>query len=194
MKKILVLITMILTMIWVLPSCGNNSNSQKSSDMEETSQTESSTTGQTNHDKTKWNRTTDSDGSQQYICISDNYHVVNGQKIALAYNFMYWPDSPVAEYVYSAGFTFVDESGAGVKPTFDINANEKKVRVTWNNGNVSTLPTSAKATSLYMGGSFGYDFQKMLNNQKKFSINVILSTGQSLTYNFDISQMGPLNI
>lgn len=147
--------------------------------------------GQTNHDKTEWCERIGSDGKLQYICVSDNYHVVNGQKIALAYNFMYWPDAPGDHLVYTAGFTFVDESGAGVKPIFDVNAN-KHVIVTWNNGTSQTPISSASVTALQVYS--GYDFQRTLNNQKKFSVNVILSTGQVFTYKFDISQMGPLNI
>lgn len=168
----------------LLFSCGSNGNDN---------------TGTVDQDKTKWFRT--DDGNMEIVsCYSDNYYKINGRKIALCYTFLYWASSPYEVNKFVCGFSFIDttnETGEGQnKPSFSTQqgANNKLVLM-WENGQSSTLTMDkVEPSQLLMFNPWAEKFQRILNENKKFSVNVTLADGQTLNFKIDISQRGSLNI
>lgn len=130
--------------------------------------------------------------------LSDNYYIIDGRKIALFYQFIAFPNSPYEDQKYSVSFNFIDLTdgvdGAKIAPSFDT-ANNKELPITWNGGNGGVLTMAKlKPTNIVAFYPLSYDFQKTLNQKQGFKVSVATTAGQSLQYNFDISQRGPLNI
>lgn len=182
--------------IVAVSSCGGN-NTTKSETESATESSSDSRAGTTEQDKSKWIY---NEGNEMQSCgmLSENYYEIDGRKIALFYQFIVFPNSPYEEQKYSVSFNFIDltdgVNGAKIAPSFNT-VDNKELSITWNGGNVGVLTMSKlKPTDIVAFYPLSYDFQKMLNEKKGFKVNVAVSTGQSLQYQFDIAQRGPLNI
>ena len=152
-------------------------------------------TGKTEYDKSQW--IFDGSGeTQTYAMVSDNYYVIDGRKIALLYLFGFTPNSPISDMKYSVGFSFFDitDDGASNLPIFD-KVNNKELSIIWNNDVAGRLAMlRLEPTNIITTGPHSYNFQKTLNNAKRFKVSVATTSGQSLQYDFDISQRDGLSI
>ncbi|WP_242385371.1 hypothetical protein [Phocaeicola sartorii] len=191
MKKYLYVFMSCMLAVLMVGCGGKTSNSSSKA------ATEDSHMGTTEQDKSKWIYQ-DNNGMQSYGMLSENYYVIEGRKIALFYQFFYWPNSPYDEQKYSVCFTFIDQTngvdGAKIAPSFDT-VNNKELSIIWNGGNGGALTMSKlMPTNIVTFNPLSYKFQTVLNQKKSFKVNVATASGQSLQYNFDMSQRGALNI
>lgn len=209
--KFRILISSLSLLLFSLCSCsGNSSNNSESNSSKEGNVTiekdsQSASTGIVNIpniDKNKWiygSETMPLGGVMETVgCYSENYFVIDGTNIALYYTFSAWPQAPQDMFTYTAAFSLapINNSGPEIVPTFDVEAN-KRLYIKWNNGSVEKLNVGIlknNTNNIILINPTSYQFQKELNEQKKFSIGITTSEGKTYTYHFDVTKLGNLDI
>lgn len=138
-----------------------------------------------------------------YTAYSDNYYVINGRKVALKYIY-----GGVGTNFIQTSFEFSDRTAESSKNKIVPSPDWKKVKcnVIWNDGSTCVFVISSNGKMLYAGNELKKDekgnymipstneFQKKLNEQKKFTITVLVTNGKSYEYKFDVSKFESIDV
>lgn len=155
---------------------------------------------------TAWQYSEDPRGMQTLGRFSNNYYLVNGQKIALFYGVEYWPNSGVRQTTYLIGISLSNLTKA-LDPTYNGNMNireniprslasflkTKQIRVKWlNNNTTETIAINmVKNDVLLIFNPYSVNFQKKFNRNKKLCITIEISTGEKLDFILDLTDPIP---
>lgn len=190
----------VLCLFLFLCSCNTNSSkSDKSIDAE--SSLKEGSTGKVELDNSQWEFSTQqSDIGEVHFagCLSENYYVIDGRKIALSYTFVFLPMVQLPEYRHTCTFAFrdvTDSSFTEFLPSFNTNSTNDFVTVVYSRNNSDNYPIGEiHDENIIICSPAALNLQKKLNQFKEMYVSVTTSNGRQLFYEFNINARGPLEI
>lgn len=181
MKRAINILILLVAVISLLVSCKGKTNGIE--------------TGATGEESTQW-FFSESKGTQTLERFSSNYYVINNRKIALILLLADWPASPTEKNRNFIGFHFADitDKDTSIKPSFNISGNKFLTMVFKKNGESVSLNTQDVDTStLMVYNPQALKFIKTINEFGGFSMQITLSDGVVLKYDFEIDQNSIFN-
>ena len=182
MKRTIFVFILIATLLPLVVSCKGKANGIE--------------TGSTGEIITQWLFSESKGGTQTLERFSSNYYVINNRKIALILQLADWPASPTEKNRNFIGFYFADitDKDTSIKPSFNISGNKFLTMVFKKNGESVSLNTQDVDTStLMVYNPQALKFIKTINEYGGFSMQITLSDGVVLKYDFEIDQNSIFN-